>query len=246
MHMNSDLAYISILDGDATTRDQIAQLVDATGWHAQRFSSAREFLSAPRMSKPGCLILDVNLPDLNGLELQMQLAHRSELPLIFCTDSQDVLTSVQAMKAGASEFLTKPICAEHMLHAIKQAIQTSRLALAKELKLRHLQARYEALSRREREVMALVVAGRLNKIVGSELGISEITVKAHRGKVMRKMNARSLVDLVTMAALIAPLVEEQAWPPHLTTGRLATPGTILLRQPAFISRIDDGGRCAAL
>jgi FixJ family two-component response regulator len=197
MDLNS--ACISILDGDARTREELAALVQAAGWRVQCFASAGEFLAGQRTLRPGCLILDVDLPDLNGLELQSRLFPRSELPIIFCTNRRDVSTSVKAMKAGALEFLTKPICGEAMLNAISQAIHQSTIALTDEHNLRALQARYVLLSPREREVMALVVAGRLNKLIAAELDISEITVKAHRGKMTKKMNARSVPDLVKMS-----------------------------------------------
>ena len=163
--------------------------------------SAQEFLSHPRALVPNCLILDVNLPDLSGLDLQKLVSvERTEMPIIFVTGYGDVPMSVKAMKAGAVEFLTKPFSDDVLLTAIGQALERSRTALALESEMRALRDRYASLSRREQEVMALVVSGLLNKQVGFELGISEITVKAHRGQVMRKMKARSLPDLVNMAA----------------------------------------------
>src|SRR5262249_36307882 len=176
-------------------------LIRHEGWHPETFESAQEFLSRPHTLVPSCLILDLTMPVINGLELQKRVAaERSDMPIIFITGYGDVPTTVQAMKAGAVEFLTKPFSDDVLLRAIKNAMQRSEAALRVETELRALQARYAALSRREREVMGLVVRGRLNKQVGFELGISEITVKAHRGQVMRKMDAGSLADLVNIAA----------------------------------------------
>ncbi len=168
------------------------------------FASAREFLDHPRSLASCCLILDVSLPDLNGLELQQRLAaDGTEMPIIFITGYGDVPMTVKAMKAGAIEFLTKPFNDEVLLDAITQAIGRSEAALGHEEDARQLRECYEALSTREREVMALIVSGLMNKQVGGELGISEITVKAHRGRVMRKMKAKSFADLVHMAGRLA-------------------------------------------
>ena len=176
-------------------------LIRSAGWQPETFASAQAFLSRPARCVPNCLILDVTLPDLNGLDLQKLVSvERTDMPIIFITGYGDVPMTVKAMKAGAVEFLTKPFSDEVLLTAIEQALERSRAALALEAEMQVLRDRYASLSRREQEVMALVVSGLLNKQVGFELGISEITVKAHRGQVMRKMKARSLPDLVNMAA----------------------------------------------
>jgi len=191
---------VFIVDDDVSVRESLQSLITTAGWQPETFASAQEFLSRARADVPCCLVLDVTLPGLNGLELQQQLAERTEMPIIFITGHGDVPMSVQAMKAGAVEFLTKPFNDDVLLDAIRGAIEHSRAALRLESEMRALRTRYESLSPREREVMALVVSGLLNKQTGGELGISEITVKAHRGQVMRKMKADSLPDLVTMAA----------------------------------------------
>jgi FixJ family two-component response regulator len=192
---------VFIVDDDVSVRESLELLISSAGWQPETFATAQEFLSRPQVLAPSCLVLDVALPDLNGLDLQKRVAvDRTDLPIIFITGYGDVPMTVQAMKAGAVEFLTKPFGDDVLLRAIRHAIERSRTALAHEAEIRALRERYASLSRREREVMALVVSGLMNKQVGGELGISEITVKAHRGKVMRKMEADSLADLVTMAA----------------------------------------------
>jgi FixJ family two-component response regulator len=192
---------VFIVDDDISVRESLAALVRYAGWQPELFASAEEFLSRPRVFVPSCLILDVALPDLNGLDLQERIAaDRSDMPIIFITGYGNVPMTVRAMRAGAIEFLMKPLSDDVVINAIERAIERSRATLDIQAELQALRDCYTSLSHREREVMALVVTGLLNKEVAFELGISEITVKKHRGKVMQKMKADSFADLVTMAA----------------------------------------------
>jgi FixJ family two-component response regulator len=191
---------VFVVDDDISVRESLELLIRGAGWQPELSASAEEFLSRPRLAAPSCLVLDVRMPGLNGLELQKRVADRTDLPIIFITGYGDVPMTVRAMKAGAVEFLTKPFTGDVLLNAIRQALDESAAALALEAEMQSLRERHASLTRRERQVMALVVRGLLNKQVGGELGINEVTVKGHRTRMMRKMKARTLPDLVNMAA----------------------------------------------
>jgi len=202
---------VFIVDDDVSVRSALQTLIESVGWIPETFASAQEFLRRPRVAAPSCLVLDVSLPDINGLELQRRIAtDRTDMPIIFISGYGDVPMTVRAMKAGAVEFLMKPFKDDVLLDAIRGAIERSLTALREESEAQVLRSRSASLTPREREVMALVVSGLLNKQVGGELGISEITVKAHRGQVMRKMKAESLPALVTMAWRLGVRTTSQA------------------------------------
>jgi len=202
---------VYVVDDDVSVRESLEALIETSGWRALTFDSARAFLDCPPAPGPSCLVLDVSLPDQSGLDLQAMIAdQRSEMPILFITGYGDVPMTVRAMKAGAVEFLTKPFGEAVLLDAIEAALARSRASVSEKAALETLSARYATLSRREREVMDLVVTGLLNKQVAGELGISEITVKAHRGRVMEKMQVRSLADLVKISQKIAAAPPSQA------------------------------------
>jgi FixJ family two-component response regulator len=200
--VGSKTPLVFIVDDDVSVRESLELLILSAGWQPESFASAEDFLARPRVDGPSCLVLDVSLPNLNGLDLQERIVDRVDMPIIFITGYGDVPTTVQAMKAGAVEFLTKPFSDEVLLNAIKKAIERSCTALAHEAELRALRDCHSSLTPREQETMALVVSGLLNKQIALELGISEITVKAHRGQVMRKMQVDSLAELVRVAAAL--------------------------------------------
>ena len=198
-------AVVFVVDDDASVREALEALIEFIGCEPRVFETATDFLAAPPATGPSCLVLDVSLPDLNGLDLQQRVADgRPDMPIVFITGHGDIPTTVRAMKAGALEFLMKPFADDVLLEAIRGALTRSRAVLAQSAELQALRGRYGSLSRREREIMALVVAGRLNRQVAAELGISEVTVKAHRGRLMGKMKADSFADLVRMSAALGP------------------------------------------
>lgn len=196
----SEAPVVFVIHPDTAIRASLLSLIRSEGWQPKVFADASSFLSHARAAGPGCLIVDVDLPDMTGLDLQQLFTDRLELPVIFTGDPADVATAVRAMKAGAMEFLTKPLEEALVVSAIDEALHRSRAALDHESEVRVLRERYALLSRRERDVMARVITGKLNKLIAEDLGISIITVKAHRGRMMRKMKAATLPDLVTMAA----------------------------------------------
>ena len=198
--MPDDSAIVFVVDDDMSVRESLESLIRHAGWLAELFASGQEFLARPRLTVPCCLLLDVSLPGLSGLELQRQIAERTEMPIIFITGHGDVPITVQAMKAGAVEFLTKPLRRDVLLNAIRGALERSRAALRVDAEVQAIKNCYQSLTPREREVMGLVVTGLLNKQIAGELDISETTVKKHRGQVMRKMKSDSLAELVTIAA----------------------------------------------
>ena len=203
---------VFVVDDDVSVRESLELLIQFAGWQPEIFASAEEFLAHPRTATPSCLVLDVSLPELNGLELQKLIAsERTDMPIIFITGHGDVPMSVQAMKAGAVEFLTKPFDDEVLLSAIRHAIERSAAVLEDQAELTTLRSSYESLTPRERDIMLFVVAGMLNKQIGVQLGISEITVKAHRGKVMQKMKADSLADLVKTAVRLGLTPAKNPW-----------------------------------
>ena len=202
---------VFVVDDDVSVRESLELLIQFAGWQPETFGSAEEFLARPRTTIPSCLVLDVSLPDLNGLEVQKLVSERTEMPIIFITGHGDVPITVQAMKGGAIEFLTKPFDDEALLSAIRHAIKRSTSALGDQAEIGALRSCYESLTPRERDVMNLVVAGMLNKQIGLKLDISEITVKAHRGKMMQKMKADSVADLVKTAVRLGLTPARNPW-----------------------------------
>jgi len=210
--MTEGKSIVFVVDDDVSVRESLELLISFAGWQPETFASAEEFLARPKAVTPSCLVLDVSLPNLNGLELQKLIASdRVDMPIIFVTGHGDVPTTVQAMKAGAVEFLTKPFDDEVLLTAIRQAITRSRATLDDQTELEMLRECYASLTPREQDVMRLVVAGMLNKQIGLKLGISEITVKAHRGKMMLKMKVDSVADLVKVAMRLGLTPAKNPW-----------------------------------
>ena len=211
---------VFVVDDDISVRESLELLIKFAGWQPETFASAEEFLARPRSLSPSCLVLDISLPELNGLELQKLIGDRLDMPIIFITGHGDVPMTVQAMKAGAVEFLVKPFDDEVLLSAIRHAIKRSAAVLDDQAEIQILRDSYESLTPREQEIMRLVVAGMLNKQIGLKLGISEITVKAHRGKVMQKMKADSLAGLVKIAVRLGLAPAKNPW--HTTEPQKGT------------------------
>ena len=202
---------VFVVEDDASVREALAGLIRSAGWNVEVYVSAQEFLAHPKPDGPGCLVLDVGLPGLSGLDLQSRMAElRQDIPIVFITGHGDIPMSVRAMKAGAVEFLTKPFVDQDLLDGIRVAIERDRIARSEEAQLRELRECYASLTPREQQVLELVISGRLNKQAAGELGISEITIKVHRGRVMAKMRATSLPDLVTRATRLKLRPAEKA------------------------------------
>lgn len=233
--MSQTTPIVFVVDDDLSVRESLESLIRFEGWQPEMFGSAEEFLAHPRVSLPSCLVLDVSLPGLNGLDLQKRIAiERREMPIIFITGHSDVPMSVRAIKAGAQEFLTKPFSDVVLIEAIRQALERSRIALSHEVEMDALRDCYASLTGRERQVLSLVVSGLLNRQVGNELGISVITVKAHRGRVMQKMKANSIADLVNKAGKLDEL---------LSPRRIETKDT---ETTCCAKRIEKSGRSGSL
>ncbi len=232
---------VFIVDSDPSVGKSLEPLIRGAGWQSKDFASAEEFVTLPRMLVPSCLVLEVSPLDLSCLKLQRLVAEHTEIPVILLSCHGEATLIVQAMRAGAFDYFTKPFDAQALIHAIECALARSHEALCREAELQGLRACYESLSPRERQVMSLVVTGRLNKVVGGELGISEITVKQHRGKLMRKMRATSLPDLVHMAAKLGLSSVPSKRPSFERASYLSIPkNSFLRRNPA-----DDAHRVSA-